>query len=213
MITEDKGLTMLAGANPVPQLDLIDVDVEAAKYLATLEQRSSEVTRLDTKTQDNRQKNKKNVMAFLVAAAVVIVAGIGFMVLTPGDEVLAAEDFVGIWVTNDSGFIVQFNEDGTYAVWDTDHSEPFTTFSDLREQQLASSPVESGEWGLEGTEFILNTDFLQDGLPECPGILERPGRYEVELLVDPAGAVKWTVIDDPCQLRIETLQSGPMLPK
>lgn len=89
MITEDRGLTMLAGANPVPQLDLIDVDVEASKYLATLEQRSSEVTQLDTKAKDHKEK-KKNVMAFLVAAVVVIVAGIGFMVLTQGDEVPTA---------------------------------------------------------------------------------------------------------------------------
>jgi len=210
VITEDKGLTMLAGANPVPQLDLIDVDVEASKYLATLEQRSSEVTQFDTKTPDNREKNKKNVMAFLVAAAVVIVAGIGFMVLTQDDEVLAAEDFVGIWVTNNSDFNAQFREDGTYAVWDF-HSEPFSTFSDLQEQQLVTSPVESGEWGLEGTEFTFNTDFSVN--EECQATRERPGRYEVELLVDPAGAVKWTVIDDPCQLRIEVLQSGPMLPK
>ena len=208
MITEEHVMATLADSNPVPDVEEIDlVQVGTASYLATLEQRSSQVTELDTKTQDNREKNKKNVMAFLVAAAVVIVAGIGFMVLTPGDEVLAAEDFVGIWVTNNSDFNAQFREDGTYATWDTDHSEPFSTFSDIREQQLTSSPVESGEWGLEGTEFIFNTDFSVND--EC----ETPGRYEVELLVDPAGAVKWTVIDDPCQLRIEALQSGPMLPK
>ena len=76
---------------------------------------------------------------------------------------------------------------------------------------MASNPVESGEWGLEGTEFTFNTDFsLND---ECQATRERPGRYQVELLVDPAGAVKFTVIDDPCQLRIEALQSGPGIRK
>ncbi len=212
MITEEHVMATLADSNPVPDVEEIDlVQVGTASYLATLEQRSSQVTELDTKGQDNREKNKKNVVAFLVAAAVVIVAGIGFMVLTPGDEVLAAEDFVGIWVTNNSDFNTQFREDGTYATWDTDHSKPFSTFSDLREQQLVTSPVESGEWGLEGTEFTFNTDFSVNN--ECQATRGRPGRYEVELLVDPAGAVKWTVIDDPCQLRIEVLQSGPTLPK
>ena len=212
MITEEHVVRFFDQANPIPDVELLDMEqIGAARHLATLEQRSSEVTQFDTKTQDNREKNKKNVMAFLVAAAVVIVAGIGFMVLTPGDEVLAAEDFVGIWVTNNSDFNTQFREDGTYATWDTDHSKPFSTFSDLREQQLVTSPVESGKWALEGTEFTFNTDFSVN--EECQATRERPGRYEVELLVDAAGAVKWTVIDDPCQLRIEILQSGPLLPK
>lgn len=86
MITEDRGLTMLAGANPVPQLDLIEVDFEAAKYLATLEQRSSEVTQIDTKAKDGKQKKKRNATAFLVAAGVVIVAGIGFLVSNNSDS-------------------------------------------------------------------------------------------------------------------------------
>ena len=200
MVTNEQRVkTLFAEANPIPDADLFDLDeIGGTAYLATLEARSSEVTQLDTKTPDNREKNKKNVMAFLVAAAVVIVAGIGFMVLTRGDEVLTTEDLVGIWVTDNSDFIAQFNEDGTYAIA-------------LTEEELASNPVESGEWGLEGTEFTFNTDFSVNN--ECQATRERPGRYEVELLVDPAGAVKWTVIDDPCQLRIEVLQSGPTLPK
>ena len=199
MITEEHVVRFFDQANPIPDVELFDMEqIGAARHLATLEQRSSEVTRLDTKTQDNREKNKKNVMAFLVAAAVVIVAGIGFMVLTRGDDVLTTEDLVGIWVSDNSDFIAEFNEDGTYAIA-------------LTEEQLASSPVEAGEWRLEGTEFTFNTDFsLND---ECHTTRERPGRYEVELLVDPAGAVKFTVIDDPCQLRIEALQSGPGLRK
>ena len=199
MITEEHVVSFFDQANPIPDVELLDMEqIGAARHLVTLEQRSSEVTRLDTKTQDHREKSKKNVMAFLVAAAVVIVAGIGFMVLTRGDEVLGAEDLVGIWASDNSDFIAQFNEDGTYAIA-------------LTEEELASNPVESGEWGLEGTEFTFNTDFsLND---ECQATRERPGRYQVELLVDPAGAVKFTVIDDPCQLRIEALQSGPGIRK
>ena len=98
MITEDRGLTMLAGANPVPQLDLIDVDVEAAKYLATLEQRSSEVTQLDTKPKDD--KEKKTATPWLVAAAVAIVAGIGLIVVNQGNEAPSTGQPVAPTATN-----------------------------------------------------------------------------------------------------------------
>ena len=110
MITEEHVVSFFDQANPIPDVELLDMEqIGAARHLVTLEQRSSEVTRLDTKTQDHREKSKKNVMAFLVAAAVVIVAGIGFMVLTRGDEVLGAEDLVGIWASDSSDFIAQFN--------------------------------------------------------------------------------------------------------
>jgi hypothetical protein len=70
------------------------------------------------------------------------------------------------------------------------------------EDLLATAPVESGDWRLEGTEFIFDTSFS-----ECPGILDRPGRYEAEMLDDAKTAVQWTVIDDPCEGRKAGLAS------
>ncbi len=81
MITEDRGLTMLAGANPVPQLDLIDVDVEAAKYLATLEQRSSGMMQLGTKTKDQTDTRRRPKAVLAAALAVVVLVGGGVVLL------------------------------------------------------------------------------------------------------------------------------------
>lgn len=75
MITEEKGLMMLAGANPVPQLDQVDVDVEAATYLAILEQRSSEMTRLDTKSTEIEKPKRRRLALVLGTAAVAILIG------------------------------------------------------------------------------------------------------------------------------------------
>ena len=88
---EDRVFTLLIESNPIPHVDDLDVDeIGGARYLETLEQRSSEVTQLDTRAQDNKEEKKKKVMAFVVAAVVVLVAGVGFMVVTQGDEVPVA---------------------------------------------------------------------------------------------------------------------------
>ena len=98
MITEEHVVRFFDQANPIPDVELLDMEqIGAARHLATLEQRSSDVTQLDTKTSDNKEKRKK-AMAFLVAAAVVIVAGIGFMVLTQGDEVPLAAPALSVSV-------------------------------------------------------------------------------------------------------------------
>jgi len=85
VITEEKGVMMLAGANPVPQLDLVDVDVEAAMYLATLEQRSSEVTNLDTK-QAEPTSPKRPLGPWLIAAAAAVILGVAIVLVTSNSE-------------------------------------------------------------------------------------------------------------------------------
>lgn len=145
MITEDRGLTMLAGANPVPQLDLIDVDFEAAKYLATLEQRSSEVTQIDTTAKDGKQKKKRNATAFLVAAGVVIVAGIGFLVSNNSDSADIAgasaspaqvlDDYIAAYNSGDiDGVMALFSEDSVI----TGHpfSASSTGLAEIRDLQV-----------------------------------------------------------------------------
>ena len=85
MVTEERLNTLLAHANPVADVLKIDlIEVGAATYLATLEARSSEMTQLDTKGQD--QKEKKTARPWLVAAAVLIVAGIGLIVVNQDNE-------------------------------------------------------------------------------------------------------------------------------
>ena len=126
--TEERLMAMYANANPVELEDLLNmVELDDAEYLATLEQRSSEVTQLDTKAKDNKEKKKKNGMAFLVAAGVVIVAGIGFLVVNQGDETAAPE--LSVVIAN-------------YEAWNSGDYESY----------LATFTVEAaqGDWGPAG---------------------------------------------------------------
>ena len=91
MVTEERLNTLLAHANPVADVSKIDlIEVGATTYLATLEQRSSEVTQLDTREKD--QKAEKTVrQRWLVAAVVIILAGIALVLVNQGDETPVAD--------------------------------------------------------------------------------------------------------------------------
>jgi len=126
--TETELFALFEEGNPVPDLDgLGSVALDAAAYLATLEQRSSDMTQLDTKAKDNKEK-KKNGMAFLVAAAVVIVAGIGFMVVNQGDETLADAPELSVvianleaWNSGDyDGYLATFTVEAAQGDWGPD---------------------------------------------------------------------------------------------
>jgi hypothetical protein len=73
-------MALLAEGNPAPELaDDISTDVDAATYLATLEQRISDMTRLETNEsrQDSPQRSNK---PWLAAAVFVLVLGVGAIV-------------------------------------------------------------------------------------------------------------------------------------
>ena len=89
MSIENHVLALIEEGNPVPDPDQItDIPVEPAAYLATLNQRSSEVTQLDTRVEksDNRKK-----WLWAAAAALVVIAG-STAVLTSGEEPPVATD-------------------------------------------------------------------------------------------------------------------------
>lgn len=86
MSLEERVLTLFAEGNPVPDLDDLErVDIEAAAYLAILEQRSSEVTQLDDKKLKKETRKRPN-MSWPVAAAAVIVLGVAIFLLSRGNE-------------------------------------------------------------------------------------------------------------------------------
>jgi heat shock protein HslJ len=77
---------LLVEANPIPDMDYLDlVDVGGATYLATLEQRSSEVTKIDIEQTSETDKKKPN-MVWLAAAATAVIVGIAFVLVTQGGE-------------------------------------------------------------------------------------------------------------------------------
>ena len=85
MVTEERLNTLLAHANPVADVSKIDlIEVGATTYLATLEQRSSGMTQLDTKRKVDREK--RSVRPWLAAAVVTIVAGLAIVLLNQGDQ-------------------------------------------------------------------------------------------------------------------------------
>lgn len=86
MITEERVMATLANSNPVPDIENIDlVQVGSASYLATLGQRSSEVTQLSTEKQKTPKPNRTSI-GWLAAAFVVVVVGVAILILNQGVE-------------------------------------------------------------------------------------------------------------------------------
>ena len=81
MITEEQMRKLFAQANPIPEPETIEFgEVRGTTYLATLEQRSSEVTK--TVTDPNTDKKKANVSArWLAAAVLVILSGVVLIIM------------------------------------------------------------------------------------------------------------------------------------
>lgn len=74
--TEERVMSLLVKANPVPDLGALDaVEVSATRYLAILDQRSSEMTKTEEKTEQPSRRRRRPLTGMAVAAAAVIVLG------------------------------------------------------------------------------------------------------------------------------------------
>ena len=93
----------------------------------------------------------------------------------------SAEDIVGTWKSSTSSVELQFNEDGTTRI------------------KTAQGTDVIREFRFEGTRFF-STDIPNGG---CTHIEAETGIYEVELLAN--GNLKFTVIEDECPGRVNTL--------
>lgn len=101
MITEQRVMATLADSNPVPDLDELDlVQLGTANYLANLEQRSSEVTQLDTKA-DTPQRKRNRGLIVVLAASVAVILGV-VVVLLQDDSSPVADDPVPTTVLEDA---------------------------------------------------------------------------------------------------------------
>jgi hypothetical protein len=86
VITEERVMTLFEHANPVRSLDDLEpVDVGAAGYLATLEQRSSEMTQIETIPETKPPGRSRGPLIAAAVAAVLLIATIGIL-LTNRDE-------------------------------------------------------------------------------------------------------------------------------
>lgn len=85
MITDAEAVVLLKEANPVPDLDSYEVaDGGSPVHLDIFEQRSSEVTRLDTKKQEEKKNTSKGIQ-WLTAAVVVAVVGVALLIVGQDD--------------------------------------------------------------------------------------------------------------------------------
>lgn len=84
MISEERVWTILAQANPIPELDVLDEDAESiATYLAELEERSSEMTKVDV---TRKPESRRTAMTWLAAASVVVLIGVVFVLTKQNSE-------------------------------------------------------------------------------------------------------------------------------
>lgn len=128
MSNEQRVLALIEQGNPVPDPAAIEtLPAQPAEYLATLQQRSSEVTQLDERT-ERQEGNRRPWRVAAVAAALVIIAGVLALLLNQNSEeaptiteptpttVAPAPtiDPTGYW-NADSARRIHISEDGTYA--------------------------------------------------------------------------------------------------
>lgn len=86
MSHEDNVFTLLVESNPIPRVEDIELDeVGGDRYLDTLERRSSEMTKLDTRRTETRSYRKN--APWLVAAVGVVIVGIAILLVAQRGDV------------------------------------------------------------------------------------------------------------------------------
>lgn len=87
MSIENEVMALFEEGNPVPDLDALEpATVDAAVYLVTLEQRSSEMTQLTTKHEEKEQPSRGPVAWLATAAIVLVLFGVAILLLNQGVE-------------------------------------------------------------------------------------------------------------------------------
>ena len=204
MITEHQMKRLFVRANPIPKTGSAELDeVSATAYLATLEQRSSNMTQLDTKPKSRTGSEPKYKAVLVGAMAIVVFAGISLGIARlGGDETTgppASADVAGTSAINDSdlvgkyrtdgGALIEISQDGTYVV------EVFP----------GRVVIDQGTWSLDGSEFVWTTAADNEN---CAGAV---GHYEVAL--GDEGAITMNVIgQDECPNRYLSFKEFPLLP-
>ena len=169
MNIETQVLALFEEGNPIPDLDGLEpINLDAAAYLATLEQRSSGMTQLDTKQKDQEQKKTVR-QRWLVAAVVIILAGVALILVNQGDETPVADQPFGPTSALDvsESFVAAHNAgdfDGVMVLFTED-----ATFSDSHNPQSMRPDWEPRfAWDIAGEEMLLSqTCTVTD---EVPGV-------------------------------------------
>lgn len=150
MNIETQVLDLFEEGNPIPDLDGLEpIDLDAAAYLATLEQRSSEVTQVHVEKED--QKQKKTVRPWLVAAGITILAGVALLVINQEDKTPVAgptatvESYIEAYNAGDIDLVMtHFTEDSVITGHPFDASSTgLTEIQAVQVQDIAAAASEN----------------------------------------------------------------------
>ena len=152
MITEDRVMTIFVEANPAPDVDALElVEVGSAAYLATLEQRSSEVTQLETQ-KPPEEDQKRSWTPWLVAAVAILVLGVALIIITqlPAETPPATDPSPTTLVESTPTTLAE---------------QTPTTVSDTSPTTITEAAVDplEGEWDMGGTTIRFEGDLTGDG--------------------------------------------------
>jgi hypothetical protein len=126
--TQEHVIGQLAKANPIPDFENFEVvDLGATSFLNTLEQRSSTMTKLETRP-EQKAPRPRALLTAIVAFIAVLVMGVAVAFIanrTVEPAALPVETLVGGWdVTSDSHVTrIEILNDGTYTLYMEDMKE------------------------------------------------------------------------------------------
>jgi len=148
--TQEHVIGQLAKANPIPDFDTFEVvDLGATSYLNTLEQRSSTMTKLETRPV-HKAPRPRGLLTAVVAFVAVLVMGVAVAVIanrTVEPAALPVETLVGTWDVTSGAYNTRMHilSDGTFTFYGDDLKEGLRL--DWGTYQLNSGQVELASTG------------------------------------------------------------------
>jgi len=169
VITEKRVMTLLEHADPVSSLDLEPVDVDAASYLATLKQRSSEMTQIETIPETKPPDRSQGSLIAAAVAAVLLIATIGIL-LTNNDEQPVAASVVPTTLTGIEGMTSEEAVSVADSYFTAFNAGDADAVLGLFTSDVVVADSFVGEWNSGEWEQLLTWNTAQGtalGQPEC----------------------------------------------
>ena len=201
MNIETQLLALFEEGNPIPDLDGLEpTELDAAAYLATLEPRSSEMTQVDTRSED--QKEEKTYWPWLTAAMIIVLVGLGVVLLNQGDDIPAAgqpspeevlADYTAVRNSGDVDGVLEFyTEDAVVENHPLDDDGIATGTVEIRALEEQVPAIQGSGDGIEfidmvvsGSTVTFNTRFFSRPagtasgvIPACGGGTDHQGTVE-----------------------------------
>lgn len=183
MITEENVVSFFDQANPVPNVEGLDLeDIAAVRHLEVLEARSSDVTQPE-KRQAEQDRKTRSAMPWLVAAIAVVVVGAGVLFLNRGSDdqvastdVAVVESLMAAWNTQDGEAIAShFTSDAVFDATAADtFLEPWIGRDEIAQKTAGYSTAHHWESAFDYTQMGEELVFNLHDRDANFGLAERP---------------------------------------